>query len=339
MTSVSGIVQFFYDMFFSQIFQECSVGVLFLLKDIMSILFLGTGILIKKKSNKAFKERLRRLTESNLNFVIIFTALIITFTISLLGYSKRMISNERYQIMAVTISGIAYISIGFLGGIALYIKRLNDETKRLMKNEVLLKNMQKKYYKALLEKEKETRAYRHDMSNHLVCLGGLAEKGEIDTLITYINDMRGEIHKIKGKQYKTGNEILDIMTNFYLPQLPKHIKVSLQTTANVKLDEMKICTIYANLLQNAVEELNSDPGRDGELNIIFKLSDNTYRIMIENSIFRKRESEGFVTQKQDKRNHGIGLTNVESVVEELGGKIFISNDSELFRVIVELNIN
>lgn len=337
MISVSGIVQFFYEIFFLEKLSKYPSFLSFLIKDIMGILLLVIAIKIKNKTNEDFKKRIIKLTEDKSNFVIICTASISVLTILFLDYFKSIASNEKYQIIVLAISGIAYISIGFLGGMAFYIKTLSDETKKLIKSEIMLKDMQKKYYEALLEKEKETRLYRHDMANHLVCLSGLAEKGELEPLISYLNKMRGEMNRIKGRYYKTGNEILDIMTNFYLPQLSDHISVSLQASSDIRLDEMKICTIYANLLQNAVEELNSVPEREGELRISFKIADNIYRIMIENSVFRKKI--GFETQKQDKKNHGIGLTNVKNVVEELRGKIFISNDNKVFKVIVELNIN
>lgn len=337
MISISGTVQFFYEIFFLEKLSKYASFLSFLIKDIMSILLLVILIVIKKKTNKDFRKKVIKLTEDKSNFVIICTALISVATIISLDYFKRMASSEKEQIKVLAISGIAYISIGVLGGIALYIRTLNDETKKLIEKEIMLKDMQKKYYEALLEKEKETRLYRHDMSNHLVCLSGLAEKGEIGTLIVYLNKMRGEMNRIKGRYYETGNEILDIMTNFYLPQLSEHINISLQASPNIKLDEMKICTIYANLLQNAVEELNSVPERDGDLRICFKTTDNVYKIMIENSIFR--EKIGFETQKKDKRNHGIGLKNVKNVVQELNGKMFISNNGKIFTVIVELNIN
>lgn len=338
MTAISGFVQFLYDLFFSERIDQNYVGIMYMLRDIMSIIFLSIGILIKKKSKNRFQWAIE-FCKDNAVMIMIFTAVIISFAISMLSYSKNMIDNELFSIMAVVISGIAYLSIGMLGGMAIYIKILNDKNNELMENEVLLKDMQKKYYEALLEQEKETRSYRHDMSNHLVCLSSLAAKGNLETLTNYLNEMRGEMIRIKGRQYKTGNEILDIMTNFYVPQLSNKIHVTLSSNAEVKLDEMKICTIYANLLQNAVEELNSDPDREGKLNIVFKCTDQTFKMMLENSIFRKREdSKRLITQKNDKRNHGIGLANVTSTVENLGGKVFINNDTEMFRIVVELNI-
>lgn len=339
MTSVYGVIQFFYDFFFSASLLQNQMELWYFVQDLVCILILLIGILIRIKLSRKNMERLSDFIRNKSIFLIVFTALIITFAISLLSYSRKMITNDRYQLVVIIIGGIAYISIGFLGGIAIYIKVMNDKMKELMRNEILLKDMQKKYYEALLEREKETRAYRHDMSNHMVCLNAFAQKGDIKSLQTYLNEMQGEILRIRGNSYKIGNEILDIMTNFYLPQLPTGIHVTIRATECVKIDEMKLCIIYANLLQNAVEELCSNPNREGILNIYFKQTGDVFQMMLENSIFRdKDEKKRLITQKKDKKNHGIGLSNVKSVVEELGGKILIQNDTNLFKVLVELKV-
>ena len=193
-----------------------------------------------------------------------------------------------------------------------------------------------KYYEALLDQEKETRAYRHDMANHIMCLNALAQKGNLETLRSYLDDMQGELQKIQLKKFNTGNEIMDIMSNFYIPQLSDKIKINFRVRSVPNLDEMKLCTIYSNLLQNAVEELNSDPTREGNLEILFTQDIDVFRLMISNSIFREKENDSFATRKKDKKNHGIGLENVKRVVDELGGKIWITDNDNIFKVIVEL---
>lgn len=334
--SVSGISQFLYDVFFSCLFNDESKVLQYLIKDFTSVLLICLGLITKMLMKKSTRQKLKLFIEGNMNFGTIFAALIITFSLSLLEISKEMIPDQKYRNMVVAVSGIAYVSIGFLGGMTLYIKRMNDEMKELMKNEVMLNDIQKKYYEALLDKEKETRAYRHDISNHLICLSALAEEGKTEAIVTYLDDMQGEIRRIKGKTYNTGNEILDIMTNFYLPQLSDKIKIEVRASAEIDIDDRKICTIYSNLLQNAVEELNSNPQKEGELNILFKKQNGIFSMMISNSIFREKKNGEYKTQKEDKKNHGIGLSNVKTAVEDLGGKIYINSDDGMFKVIVEI---
>lgn len=337
--AIDGVVQFFYNVFFYKVIAREMFDLYCFCKDAMSIVLVCIGILVKRLVKKEHKERWIQKTKKYFNFSTVFAAVIITFTISLLDYSKNMITDDKYQYLVIFVSGIAYVSIGFLVGMAIYVKHLNEEMEALMNNELMMKDMQKKYYEALLDREKDTRAYRHDMANHMICLSSLAEEGDLPTLKSYLDEMQGELQKIKGRTYRTGNEILDIMSNYYLPQLSDKITINFQVLVHTNLDEMKVCTIYANLIQNAVEELNSDRNRPGKLDIIFKQVDDIYRIMIVNSVFRPKGNEILGTNKMDKQNHGLGLKNVKRVVDDLGGKIWINIDDQLFKVIVEIKID
>lgn len=54
-------------------------------------------------------------------------------------------------------------------------------------NEKLLET-QADYYKMLLEKEDETRKFRHDMSNHIICIDALSqEKNMMKCKVIYLH--------------------------------------------------------------------------------------------------------------------------------------------------------
>ncbi len=335
-SAVYGISLSICNLLIARFIPQDAAGLYNICREVLCLCFVCLGLLIKKLIKNDSREKLLLLADKYLIFSTLFTAMIIALTLALLEYSGNMIGDAKYRNAVTIISGIAYISLGFLGGMTLYVKHVNEEMKTLMNNEVMIKDMQKKYYEALLDQEKGTRAYRHDMANHIMCLNALAAKGNLETLRTYLDDMQGELQKIQGRKYATGNEILDIMSNFYLPQLSDKIKVNLRVRALPKIDEMNLCTIYSNLLQNAVEELNSCPNREGNLDIIFSQDEDVFKLMIANSIFREKESGSLETRKEDKKNHGIGLSNVKRVVNDLGGKIWINDKDNVFRVIVEL---
>ena len=335
-SAVYGIALSVCNLLIARFIPQNLTGLYNISREILCVGFISLGLLIKKLIKTDRRKKLLKIADKYLIFTTLFTAMIIALTISLLEYSGNIISDVKYQNIVTIVSGIAYISLGFLGGMTLYVKQVNEEMRTLMNNEVMIKDMQKKYYEALLDQEKGTRAYRHDMANHIMCLNALAGKGDLETLRSYLNDMQGELQKIQGRKYKTGNEILDIMSNFYLPQLSDKIKVNFRVKSVPKLDEMSLCTIYSNLLQNAVEELNSSPEREGNLDIIFSQDIDVCRLMISNSIFREKEENSLKTHKKDKKNHGIGLSNVKKVVDDLGGKIWITDKDNIFKVIVEL---
>lgn len=63
MISISGTVQFFYEIFFLEKLSKYASFLSFLIKDIMSILLLVILIVIKKKTNKDFRKSLRNRLE------------------------------------------------------------------------------------------------------------------------------------------------------------------------------------------------------------------------------------------------------------------------------------
>ena len=48
----------------------------------------------------------------------------------------------------------------------------------------------------LLEKEEETRKYRHDMNNHLMCLSALAEAENIPEIRDYLSNLQNQFRSV-----------------------------------------------------------------------------------------------------------------------------------------------
>lgn len=334
MTVPFGIIQFIYNFYTWSIGKKSSM-IEYLLCDLLVFLILVAAICMKHMLSRTAKDRIRALIQGKMTIMILVAAFFILFTISLLNYSKEFISDNRYYFMSTMVSGLAYMCIGFLGIVAIYIKFNDDHIKEIARAEIQFNEMQKKYYEALLEKEQETRAYRHDMVNHLLCLSAFAKDNDLASLTRYLEELQGKMAEIQGKAYHTGNDILDAITNYYIPQLPVDIQVTVQGMLHLSKDKAKLCTIYANLIQNAVEELCANDNEEGFLHIYFRQKEDSVRICVENSIVRK-DGQTLTTRKRDKRNHGIGLKNVSSAVHELGGDLVINHNDERFQIIVIL---
>ena len=120
----------------------------------------------------------------------------------------------------------------------------------------------------------------------------------------------------------------------------KDINISVRGVCKreLRIDEVDLCTIFSNLIQNAAEELK------GKKEDYFALEieqgqDNT-RITIRNStdLLLAKDNQELTSSKQDKKNHGIGLKNVKQIVEKYNGDISWSADGKEFRVIVTMKI-
>lgn len=296
------------------------------------LLFAGITI-FKSKLTKQTEKKIKARAGKSIIYGVIFMALAMLFAISGLEWARGQIENPKFHVLSIAISVCAYIGVALLGVFSMYMENTNKKLERVLENEKQIMNMQVRYYDTLLEREADTRKYRHDMSNHLICLEQLVKNKDINAVENYLNQMQIRMEEIQKRCISTGNEILDILTNHYVNALDERTRVNVSGTIQVKTDPMKLCTIYANLLQNAVEELKRCEG-ESTLQIIFKQGKEFFQISIRNSLsaegLSKTEDELLKTGKKDKENHGIGINNVRKTVEELGGKLKLYREADMF---------
>lgn len=271
----------------------------------------------------------------NIQNIIILVAIEMLLTIAGLSYLGGMIENLRGQRVVIVLCAAAYVCLGMLVVFVIYVWKTNETMEHMVKNAIFLKNMQKHYYETLLEKEQDTRNYRHDIKNHLICLEALAKEGKIESVCNYVKEMKSEIVQIQKKTYRTGNQIIDAITSYYGSFLLKETEIRVEGMLNVSIDEIQLCTIYGNILENAVEELQRIPeGMSHILNIQLAQGKAYAKICVRNSLSQEQKNrvkEDFLrTKKKDKQNHGIGLRNVRRTLEEIGGKLELEKTEEEF---------
>ncbi len=308
---------------------------------IIGIITLTILYIVKYVKKKTVIKRIWNCIYNNIHYLLIMMAFLFLFTIAGLTYAERQLDNSRFSTMVPILCGLSYCGIGILGIFVLRIRQTNMIIKEMLQNEMVLMDMQKHYYEALLEKEEDTRRYRHDMVNHMLCLNGLAQQDNMEELKAYLQKMQEQTQVIQRKHYTTGNQVLDVITNYYVDSLENvNVKVAGQVSPYLAIDSVSLCTIYANLLKNAFEEL-ARKDEDRNLNINFQQGVEYFQLKIQNSLSEesRKKKNLLATKKTDKRNHGIGLRNVYKAVEECGGKIKFNYDDTVFEVEVILPTN
>ncbi len=297
-----------------------------------TILVLSVMNIVKGKK-KGIVQKFGESVMAKLNYLVAVTTIVLYFTISGLNYIERYIPKRDFTESILCLCVMAYMCVGVLGGLAIYIRRVNYKMNEMLQRERLLNDMQQYYYETLLKKEEDTRRYRHDMANHIICLKGLVEDGDWERVKTYLNEMHGQISHIQRRNCETGNRTLDVITNYYLGMLEENVSVQVsgKMTGRISIENMSLCAIYANLLQNAVEELLKE-GEEKYLKIQFLQGQEYIQISIQNTLsMESRQKEKLlVTQKTDKKNHGIGLRNVQEELEKFGGRLELIREDNCF---------
>lgn len=302
-------------------------------------LFVISALYVVQKNSAERKGWRQNKLEKPIILTVALMALEIVVAIAILDYVDIHIDNLRIKTIATIICLFAYLSIGALGIFILYIRQVNKKMEKLLKNEMLLQDMQRQYYESLLKKEEDTRRYRHDMANHLLCLNRLVEEDDLVALKEYLGEMRQELQEIQKNEYDSGNRIINVITNHYIKDLSSMANIKITGRIQIQLDEMKLCTIYANLMQNAVEELKRCEG-SSQLEIQFEQGLQYCRISICNSLStksqEKTEKQLLETEKQDSKNHGLGVSNIENAVNALHGTLELARKENCFLAVVVL---
>ena len=215
-----------------------------------------------------------------------------------------------------------------------HIKKSNDMYKEHMA-------LQKQHYEHMLLQYEELRKFRHDVKNHMLALNSMCTSEDNSQIKKYLSQLTNEVSSKKPVEY-TGNRELDaVIAPFVLEAESKNIKVQFKgrVSDDVAIDMFDMCTIISNLLNNAIEACEKI--QEDKRIIEFEIASYNSQIFISvcnsydmESIINQKQK--FITTKEDKLNHGIGLENVSRTVKKYDGDMRISQENERF--IVTINI-
>lgn len=307
------------------------------------ILGLSLLFVIRRSLNEHTRDRISLWLKKSMMGIVFFMILEMLITISVLSVAAWYIEDMVIQVFFVILRGLAVLSVGFLSVLLFYLRKTNKQLLMMKQQETQMRELQKKYYELQLKKEEDTRKYRHDQHHHLMCLRALSEKAEYDKLQNYLADMQQDMSEIQGRTYMTGNTIIDIITNAYLSELDDSVHIKFQSYFNepVQIREEILCTVYGNLVENAVEELKKGSAdKEYRLQIQLNCGKEYFRLVIENSLTEEDTGrKAGQTWKENPKQHGFGLQNVRRAVEEQKGEMTIEKEENLYRVTVLLSNN
>ncbi len=298
------------------------------------LVVLKTAFYFYKKGKEHFF-----LSRNKIIFIVIISGLSLALTIASLNVAKESV-DKGFKYFTDFVVSIAYISLCMLCWLLVYFRNQHEQKTREIELKRMLMEEQKSYYQTLLKKEDDTRRFRHDIENHLLCLDELAGQGDIARLKQYLHNMSGQIKKIRNMLYTTGNTFVDVILNDKIEQLEKEATITVRGIFPPKLNllEMDICTIFSNLFQNAVEEINQQ--EEGWLKVVVQSGKQYTEIVIQNSARGEitLDKNGLpYTVKDNKKNHGLGLQNVKAAVEKNNGRLIIYSKRDSFEVKIQFH--
>ena len=301
--------------------------------DTVIVLLILCFIKVMKKS----KSKKKPVLTLKINILAIFCWVLTLIVIGVLNYTKLYIDNQNFQLIVGILVAVAYISFFILTWLLVFYHSESERTKRELQMEKHMKEQQVAYFHKLLEKEEETRKFRHDIGNHLVVLGELNAIGDMERVREYLEKMNGHLFKIRGKTYVTGNELLDIILSDTMPGVCKHDQVHILGEFHCleQLEEMDLCTIFYNLFSNAKEALKKIAEDSRYFMIEMVKGEKNFAVVLRNPVSEnvKMDRKGFPkTTKTEVEYHGLGLKNVAEVMKKNGGEMELLCEQKEFTV-------
>jgi sensor histidine kinase YesM len=173
----------------------------------------------------------------------------------------------------------------------------------------------------IMESQNRIRALRHDMKNHILALQVLVQKKEMEEADNYLHSMQ-DFMKNPQEYVTTGNDTIDSLLNYKIQKAKdvlKMVEMNISIPENLNLHSFDLNVVLGNLLDNAIDA--SVQTKEKKLKITMKLDKGVLFLNICNSCWgiANGKRTTLETTKCDKTNHGIGLKNVQRIVEKYHG--------------------
>ena len=229
---------------------------------------------------------------------------------------------EKYNL----ITGVSFVLLLLMNLIVFYLYDVLSQfmAEKIKENKIEEQNrnyeQQLYHYEELFE---NTRALRHDLKNHFGVIYLLAEQNQDKEVINYVQRFL-DMSDNGGDRISTGNVSLDALISYKYEEAKRQgicINTEVAIAKNTRWNDVDLCTITGNLLDNASRAAKDI--ENASIEFVMRQHENKMVIKVKNPYrgVLKRREDVFETTKQNKNRHGIGLEHIKKIVEQYHGVI------------------
>lgn len=282
--------------------------------------------IIKKfyKSSQGFLN-----TDTPISFIFFlcdFTVCILThYVIFYIGDNKILIR------ICFVLSGLMFFSTLLV----LYLlKQLQKKNQNDTENKMLSLQIseQKTLFDQMLQNEEKVQSLRHDMKNFLLQYKILLEDGNVTEVQKDLAKMLGQ--RLMPASY-TKNPSLNALLTYKYDIAQKHnIPFKIHVVIHPDYKNLELMVALSNLIDNAIDAELLLPEQYRSISVEIIQTENQLSILIMNKIATSILSQNptLHTTKSEEGVHGIGLKNVQKIVNSQDGLIDIFEENGCFCV-------
>lgn len=213
-----------------------------------------------------------------------------------------------------------------------YHKGFEVETERFQRN--ILSHQ----YEEIKEIYLNMRGWRHDYHNHLQVMKAQIAAGQVEEMKAYLSELEQNLDKVD-TYVKSGNLMADAILNSKLSMAEqKGIRVNCKAILpqELSVEDVDLCVLLGNLLDNALEACESIPEEQRFLRIYMVVNKSQLYISIQNSAKEELDfnERNYISTKRG--NHGLGMKRVKALVDKYDGYLTLANEPGIFAAEVTL---
>lgn len=238
---------------------------------------------------------------------------------------------KQWFVIATIVSSILFFGLTILQQIIqaqkFTLERDNDNYRKFLEQ-------QERYVSLVVRADEKKRKMHHDLRAHMTALSYLSEKGDLESIKTYLKEMEHDIKQFQVEKFTNIYAVDAIISEWHQRITQMNIEWQwLGELANTeKFTVYDLCVIFSNVLSNAYEAAVKCT-ENGYVHVKCTVIGEEVVVDIVNSCIDQIVSnEKPSTSKKDKSSHGFGLQNVEDVVKKYNGTIEYDRKKESFRI-------
>lgn len=286
-----------------------------------------------------FKDKsINKLSNIQLFNFLVLPIFSIFYIVTLMMYMETFGQFKDSLLIIINIASIIALNI-FITNIFQSISKNNEMKSQLSLYEQQA-NMQHDYYNNLELKYQDSRKLIHDIKNHIQTIESLYGVNKGEKASFYKDDLYSMFGNLEQKIY-TENKVLNIIINDKINRAKEfgiYIDCKIGDVNLEKIRDIDLTTIFANLLDNAIDEVKEF---DKDKVIFLKVDKfNDFIVVNITNALRSKPVKNKEDFKSTKKNHqGLGLQNVKLAIEKYEGTLRINFDDEHFKVNIVIPTN
>lgn len=241
----------------------------------------------------------------------------VSMALSIVNWQGEIAGESISSVILVGISITNILAFYFIGNIILKEAEMQDM--RILYEHT---QNQMKIYQDMEQNYQSQKRLMHDYKNQLSTVQGLLVKNQTKEALDYIEKLTGTVQK-NINYIDTNHSIVNVVLNQkYQYALRKGITMTIAVNdlSALKMSEEDTVILLVNLIDNAIEACEKvESGRIIRFKML--IEDDELILSVSNPVKEPIaiKDKRVLSTKQDDRNHGIGLLNVDSAINRNGG--------------------